>query len=181
MKEKTVSYSRGRVTYEEATSIVAQYAPFRFFVTLTFRRPTSKREGNAYLKAIVKRLHRTILGSRWRQRVRIEGVASLETTVYRRQGSKIVQGCHFHLLVKDHPVFAEDEVAARRALKKALMKVTRGMKHSSVTELFHKKSGVRVDPVRDAAICGYIVKEARNGDAWDISERLFLIERLPED
>jgi hypothetical protein len=55
------------------------------------------------------------------------------------------------------------------------------MKHSSATELFHRKSGVRVDPVRDVEVCGYVVKEARTGNAWDISERLFLIERLPED
>jgi hypothetical protein len=105
----------------------------------------------------------------------------LETTVYRLQGSKAVKGCHFHLLVKDHPAFAQDDVAACRALHKALVKVTRGMKHSSATELFHRKSGVRVDPVRDVEVCGYVVKEARTGDAWDISERLFLIERLPED
>jgi hypothetical protein len=168
------------MTYEQATSIVAHYAPFRFFVTLTFRKPTSKREGIAHLKAILKRLHRTMLGSNWRRRPFIEGVASMETTFYRK-GSKVAQGCHFHLLVKDHPSFGGEEAAACHALSKALLKVTRSMKHSSVTELFHKKSGVRVDPVLDMGVCGYVVKEARLGDAWDVSERLFLINGLLDD
>ncbi|APG03517.1 hypothetical protein BJI69_06055 [Luteibacter rhizovicinus DSM 16549] len=157
--------------YEKALQLVEMMGPWRYFVTVTFQYRTSDAEGKNHMSTVVKRLNRNLLGNKWKDGSKIEGLATLERASIQRGGKGHFDSCHFHCLIKDHPRFNPDADLGVRQMQKAVRRVTKGLKHSNGKVLV-SKNGTDIQSVRDDGVMQYILKEANRGD-WASSDRLF--------
>lgn len=157
--------------YAEVVHAIEGLGPWRYFVTITFQYRTSDAEGRQHMSTIVKRLNRTLFGNKWKGKPTLEGIATLEHASIQRGGKGISDSCHFHCLIKDHQRLNPDGELGLRQMRKAVTRVTKGLKHSN-SKVLVSKNGIDVTPVVDDGIIGYILKEARGG-GWSSTDRLF--------
>jgi len=157
--------------------MVNGYGPFRFFNTLTFQYLISDDQGREFADTYWRRTTKKLFhAKRTLPLTSIQGVAVLERAAIRK-GEKGLKNCHFHFLIKDHPVFSTDESAAIAQLKDAAWKASRNFKTvDGYTLVSAGEKGVDVGPVYSQDVAGYLFKDAAQF-AWRGTDRLFYLDK----
>lgn len=150
--------------------------PYRFFVTLTFQVKVSKREALAYASTVQRRCQRNLFGKRWKKSgVRsIQGVAIMEQASIicsKPEGSQKrpfidvdLDNFHFHILIKQHPLWtSNDEDILADVCKAYGDAITALHKQGTRQSLISSMDGVKVSLVHDQeGICSYCAKASHN-------------------
>jgi hypothetical protein len=149
--------------------------PFRFFNTLTFQYLISDDQGRELADIYWRRTTKNIFHrKRTLPLTSIQGIALLERAPIYENGPK---SCHFHFLIKDHPVFSMDESVAIAQLMSAAWKASRNFKtFDGRTLVSEETKGIDVRSVYDDNVAGYLLKDASQF-GWRGTERLFYLDK----
>lgn len=171
-------YGYGLAKKDYVTDLIDQYGPYRFMVTLSFQHLLTDEKGvslaDIYWRRTTKKIFEakegrepvtSITGCCVLEKARITGNLSHD------------KNCHFHFLVKDHPIFAVNEDVAIAQLKTASWKAVRNFKTSSGSALVSEEDkGVHVQSVYSSDVDGYLSKEAWRY-TWKREDNLFFMDK----
>jgi hypothetical protein len=158
-------------------TLLKSYGPYRFFVTLTFQRRITVKQGREKAGIFWCRTTKKLHG---RKRVTpIHGCAVMErASLLKDVAGKDVgyKNPHFHFLIKDHPIFSTDDDIAVQQMKDASWKAAKNFKTWYGMSLVSEgDKGIDVKLVYSGDITHYLSEDAWQY-GWKRDERLFFLD-----
>lgn len=169
----------GLAKKEHYDTYLKSYGSYRFFVTLAYQRRITVESGtgkaSVYWRRTAKKLH-----GRRKFAEPIHGCAVMErANIFKNDDGTEKDGYknpHFHFLIKDHPIFSEDDATAVQQLKDASWKAARTLKTFYGKPLVSEDGrGVHVELVYSGDITHYLSEDAWQY-GWKREERLFFLD-----
>lgn len=167
------NYATGQ-KQEDVTRALAEYGPYRFFITITFQRLQTEASAKATLEFIVRRVHKNLLGKRWKaHHSPLSGVVIVEYAHLIRRQSRDRGNCHFHILLKNHDHLPSDDQAAIEAVQAAFLTASRSANLNQPKKPIGNNN-VHSRIVTTDGVLDYLTKGVR-GANWKMEDQILFI------
>jgi hypothetical protein len=159
---------------EDVSKALADYGPYRFFITITFQRLQTDASAKSTLAFIVRRVHKKLLGKRWKAHHKpLMGIVIVEYAHLIRKQSRDRGNCHFHILLKDHECLPSNDQTAIEAVQAAFLTASRSASLKQAKKPIGNNN-VHSCLVTTDGILDYVTKGVREAD-WKMEDQLLFI------
>lgn len=159
---------------EDVCKALADYGPYRLFITITFQRLQTYASARSTLEFIVRRVHKKLLGKRWKNHHNpLSGVVIVEYAHLVRRQSRDRGNCHFHILLKDHDHLPSDDQTAVEAVQAAFLTASRSANLNQPKKPIGNNN-VHSCVVSTDGILDYVTKGVRRA-GWKMEDQILFI------
>lgn len=161
-------------TQEDVTAAIADYGPYRFFITITFQNMQTDDSSREILSFIIRRAHKQLLGKRWKIHHKpLAGIVAVEYAHLIRKQSRDRGNCHFHILLKDHEHLPRENTYATESVRSAFISAGRAANHGKSKKPLGNNN-IHCLLITSDGVLDYVTKAARESD-WNMDERILFI------